>query len=272
MNYTFKGQVKVSDVQAAFDSLIGRINTIVTNYNTADDLTQNLDLSVGSPTLAAGGYTLSVGGIKKILEAYEGLLIGVRAFRIDSTHVAVTDGIYFPADSSPVRINAQVLEGNGFYIYFNPSDNSIGLVNNDTYPEGAVLILDLSASDDREYLNEYREVQLEGIPGYNISIQKRNMSGGVEADNTAINRFQGAGPGYIPKEGAGSVDFYDGTNRINVTRGWGYEGGMRRRHFSVCPASFLFIPKGCNTPLQVTNSSRMLRTQYTLELNTQEEE
>lgn len=265
-NYTFKGQVKVADVQAAFNSLITRINTIITNYNTADTLTRELDLTVGSPTLAAGGYTLSVGGIKQILSAYAGLLIGLRAFRVDETHVAVTDAIYFTEDEKPVRIPAQVLEGNGYYIYFNPSDNSIGLVNDDTYPEGAVLILDLSASDDRVYLNEYRNVQLEDVPGYKIKIQKRRLNYSIEGDNNTIHRFQGGAPYYVRKEGAGSIDFYDGTTRINLTRGWS-DGNKHRRHIHVDPANFLFIPKGCNTPLQVTDSRNMRRTQYTLELS-----
>lgn len=267
MNYTFKGQVKISDVQAAFDSLLDRINTVITKYNTADNLTQNLDLTVGSPTLAAGGYTLSIGGIKQILAAYAGLLIGLRAFRIDNTHVAVTDAIYFTEDELPIRIPSQILEGDGYYIYFNPDDNSIGLVNDDEYPAGSVLILDLSATDGREYLNEFRDVQLEKVPGYKFRIQKKGFGENVQADDNTIHRFQGAGNYYIPKEGAGAADFYDGTNRINVLDSWSVEGDVYRKHLWAQPANFLFIPKGCNTPLQITRNKRIRRTQYTVDLD-----
>jgi hypothetical protein len=271
MNYTFKGQVKISDVQAAFDSLLSRINTIINDYNTADTLVSNLDLSVGGPTLAAGGYTLSVGGIKQILSAYAGLLIGVRAFRIDETHVAVTDGFYFTEDEQPVRINAQILEGNGYYIYFDPTDNSLGLVNDDAYPEGTKLILDLSASDDRVYLNEFRDIQLAEVPGYKLRIQKRHFNGDVQADDNTIHRFQGGGLTYVPKGGAGGMGYRDAKVDIDyITRGYS-DGNKHRRHQWLTFANFLFIPKGCNTPLVVRDGTWLRRTQYTVELDKEAE-
>ena len=90
-NYTFRGQVKVSDVQAAFDDFLNRINTMVSTFNATETAISSIDLTVGGPTLAAGGYCLTVGGIKQLLDAYDGCLIGCRAFRIDSNHIAVTD-------------------------------------------------------------------------------------------------------------------------------------------------------------------------------------
>lgn len=264
-NYTFKGQVKVADVQAAFDDFVNKINDIISMYNTTCDLINNIDLSVGSPTLASGGYSLSVGGLKHILESYEGVVLGCRAFRVDSTHIAITDGMYIK-EGIPYRINAQVLTGNGLDIYFNNDTKEVGLVNNDMYPDNSDIIMSLSPLDIK-YLNEFRDVKLEGIPGYKLTIQKRGLGSVVDTDNSSIHRFQGAGAYYVPKEGAGQVFFNDGTVNINVARGWGYEDSMKRSHLWVNPANFLFIPKGCNSPLAVTNNKNIRRTQYTVELN-----
>lgn len=265
MNYTFRGQVKVSDVQSAFNDFVNKINTIITMYNATNTLIDNIDLSVGSPALASGGYSLSVGGLKHILEAYDGVVLGCRAFRIDSTHIVVTDGMYFK-DGVVHRIHSQILEGNGLDIFYDHATDTIGLTVNNKYPGTADIIMSLSPLDIK-YLNEFRDVQLEGLSGYKLTIQKRGFGTKVEADNNTIHRFQGAAAYYVPKEGAGIVNFNDGIVNINVARGWGYEGGMHRSHLWVNPANFLFIPKGCNSPLAVPNAKNIRRTQYTTELN-----
>lgn len=265
-SYTFRGQVKVSDVQAAFDDFVNRINTIITTYNNTNQLIDSMDLSKGAPTLAAGGYSLSVGGLKKILEMYDGVLLGCRAFRIDETHVAITDGMYI-TENAAVRINPQILEGDGYDIYLNTETGELALVDDNTYPQGFTHILQLSNTGGVEYLNEFRDVQLAEVPGYKLTIQKRDWGAFIEQDNPNIHRFQGAGADYVPKEGAGSVDFYDGTTRINVIQGYAdWDNGTYRKHLWVDPAKFLFIPKGCNTPLQVTDDRRIRRTQYTINL------
>ena len=78
----FRGQVKVSDVQNAFDEIVNRINSKVDVYNSFFDL-QDYDLTKGSPLLGASGYTLSVGGLKSVLNSYANTVIGCRTWKID---------------------------------------------------------------------------------------------------------------------------------------------------------------------------------------------
>lgn len=248
-NHVFKGQVKVADVQAAFDEYVNRINNLINMYNTTNTLIEGLDLSKGSNTLASGGYSLSVGGVKQLLAAYNGTLLGTRAFRIDSNHVGITDGLYI-YNEKPYRIKSQVLTGNGYDVYFNPSDGSVGLVNNNIYPsEDCVLILQLSTSEDAKYLNEFRDVQLEGVPNYLLTVQKRAIGTSIESDNPSIHRFQGATNNLVTAtQGGGKVDFIDDENRFTYCHGI-QDPNPHRGHRFCGQANFLFIPKGVNTPL-----------------------
>ena len=71
MDYkNFKGQVKISDVQECFDDLTNRINSLIDKYNTSSYVT-DINYNNVSPELAPVNYTLSVGGLKKILDAYD---------------------------------------------------------------------------------------------------------------------------------------------------------------------------------------------------------
>ena len=93
----FRGQVKVSDIQAEFDALVSKINELVDVYNTALDA-GNISLEDGSEALAPIGYALSVGGLKSVLNAYNGYLIGCNVFKVGSTYV-VTNGMYIMSNA-----------------------------------------------------------------------------------------------------------------------------------------------------------------------------
>lgn len=105
----FRGQVKVSDVQNAFDEIVNRINSKVDVYNSFFDL-QDYDLTKGSPLLGASGYTLSVGGLKSVLNSYANTVIGCRTFRIDDETLLVSDGFCITPDRV-YRINSQIMGG-----------------------------------------------------------------------------------------------------------------------------------------------------------------
>lgn len=105
----FRGQVKVSDVQNAFDEIVNRINSKVDVYNSFFDL-QDYDLTKGSPLLGAPGYTLSVGGLKSVLNSYANTVIGCRTFRIDDETLLVSDGFCITPDKV-YRINSQIMGG-----------------------------------------------------------------------------------------------------------------------------------------------------------------
>lgn len=105
----FRGQVKVSDVQNAFDEIVNRINSQVDVYNSFFDL-QDYDLTKSSPLLGASGYTLSVGGLKSVLSSYANTVIGCRTFRIDDETLLVSDGFCITPDKV-YRINTQIMGG-----------------------------------------------------------------------------------------------------------------------------------------------------------------
>lgn len=261
-NYTFKGQVKKSDVQAAFDSFVTKINDIVTTYNTTDTVLDNIDLTVGGETLGAAGYTLTVGGIKQVLSAYNGTLLGCRAFRISSTKVVVTDGLYITT-GKPIRINSQVLTGSGNYISIDRDTGTLTYSN--TIPSGNDVIVYLSNVSEDEYLSTIKDVYLEGLDGYYITIGKSEIPQSIADDNTDIDRFNGAGVYWVDSSGADTVTF---NNTEVLSRGWAYNGGdAYRGHANALPANFLFIPKGVTSPIKFAGSHHTSRTLYKMKLN-----
>lgn len=105
----FMGQVKVADVQAAFDEIIDRINKQVDIYNETAGY-GDIDYTKGSPKLSNAGYTLSIGGLKSVIDAYNGTLIGCKVYKLSDTAVLVSDGLYFK-DGNVYRINSRVVSG-----------------------------------------------------------------------------------------------------------------------------------------------------------------
>lgn len=122
----FRGQVKIQDVQNAFDEIVDRINTQIDRYNEMSAL-QDIDVTKGSSKLAAPTYTLTVGGLKSVLESYEGSLIGCKAFRLSPESILVSDG-FFIKGGQAYRISAQTLiaqSGWDTSELFYDSDNNI---------------------------------------------------------------------------------------------------------------------------------------------------
>lgn len=139
----FKGQVKISEVKECLDSLVTGVNKQIDLYNTSDYV-QDIDYNIGAPDLAPLNYTLSVGGLKKFLNAYNGCVVGCKAFNIGGQY-AVTDGIMFLQDGCH-RIPAQIIPSLPKTLEYSPSAKiykgqkeppilgSGGIEYGDTYP------------------------------------------------------------------------------------------------------------------------------------------
>nr|DAQ08469.1 MAG TPA: hypothetical protein [Caudoviricetes sp.] len=112
----FKGLVKISDVQNAFDEIVESINNMIDAYN-ASAKVLDIDYTKGSAELGASGYTLSVGGLKRVIQTYQGCSVGCKAFKIDDNHCKVTAGFVF-ADNTVYRANEQDMTGSGNILYF----------------------------------------------------------------------------------------------------------------------------------------------------------
>lgn len=91
----FKGEVKISDVQAEFDALVDRINKMVDAYNGTNQVITNIDYTKGGSNLAPSGYTLTVGGIKQALKSLDGHVVGGKCFYNTATTVKMSDGLLF---------------------------------------------------------------------------------------------------------------------------------------------------------------------------------
>ena len=105
----FRGQVKIADVQAAFNEIVNRINSAIDTYKSAQEL-EDIDYTKGSPKLSSAGYTLTVGGLKSILNAYSGCTIGARAYKMSEGESVLSDGLHI-RNGRPYRINAQIVQG-----------------------------------------------------------------------------------------------------------------------------------------------------------------
>lgn len=78
-NFQFKGQVKIEDVSNQLGLLTDGINRMIDTYNDAGYVT-DINLNDVSPELSPMDYTLSVGGLKKVLDAYDNTVIGCNVF------------------------------------------------------------------------------------------------------------------------------------------------------------------------------------------------
>lgn len=88
----FKGQVKISDVQAALDEVMERVNNIITTYNNSSYV-KDIDYTVGGSTLGSSGYTLTVGGMKQFMKACDGYVSGAKPFKVSGTELKMTTGM-----------------------------------------------------------------------------------------------------------------------------------------------------------------------------------
>ena len=91
----FKGEVKIADVQAEFDALVGRINKMVDAYNGTNQVITNIDYTKGGSNLAPSGYTLTVGGVKQALKSLDGHVVGGKCFYNTANTVKMSDGLLF---------------------------------------------------------------------------------------------------------------------------------------------------------------------------------
>lgn len=113
----FRGQVKIADVQEEFDNIVDRINTMVDNYNASLSI-QDIDYTTAASSLSPSGYCLTVGGLKQLINDFDGTVIGCKAYKISDTQVKVTGGLLF-CNGKVYRINDRVIStATGSVVYY----------------------------------------------------------------------------------------------------------------------------------------------------------
>lgn len=117
----FKNRVRIADVQKEFDTLCSRIDNLNQKIQDVTEIGEDFDYSEGSSQLAAAGYTLTVGGLKKALEACDGTVLGARAFRVNDSHIKMSGGYLITKDGGYRLPDSYLTIPQRFRtLYFNP--------------------------------------------------------------------------------------------------------------------------------------------------------
>lgn len=165
----FKNRVRIADVQAEFDNLCERIDNLNQRIQDVTDIGEEYDYSVGSDQLASAGYTLTVGGLKKALAAFDGMVIGAKAFRVNSNTVRLTAGLLITSQGCfNIPSGAITIPPTVYSIYFDTTINTITTSPTD------YKICDINLNRGSINATDNKSVQCENIYGtYNISIPSR---------------------------------------------------------------------------------------------------
>lgn len=248
----FHGQVRVADVQEAFDLFINRINTLQGIYNDAD-IKNETDYTLGSSSLAPLGYTLSVGGLKKLLEAYDGVVIGCKPIRIDSTRVKMTAGILITKTKgielpdSIVNVNS-----NTKTIYWHKTGQNYVTAES----ESTIKICDINMNRESIFVPDRDNVQVEDIKGtHKIYTESRTFDKlasshtPMQLDNSGKPQFYCAIDAVV-KEGDGYNRMYlFGEEVAYNVQGDGKKGDQSHKNLHYwTPVNFLYIPKKVSNP------------------------
>lgn len=113
----FKGVVKIADVQEEFDKLLTSINNSIDLYNAGLNV-DDIDYNNGGSDLSPQGYTLSIGGLKTVLAAYDGAVIGSKVFKNSEGQFIVSEGLYIK-DGNILRLPSKHVNGSGNIVYYN---------------------------------------------------------------------------------------------------------------------------------------------------------
>lgn len=117
--HSFRGQVRVQDIQDEFDSLIESINKLIDVYNQAESSLGNVDFSNGKDQLSPAGFALTIGGLKKIIAAYQGDIWGCQVWK-SANGCIITSGLWFKDDKVVPIPSGRVSGTLGRYIDYNP--------------------------------------------------------------------------------------------------------------------------------------------------------
>lgn len=237
----FTGQVKAQEIRDIFDSFSEDINSIVDDYNASIDVS-DIDFSKGGTSLGAYNYTLTVGGLKTLLSACNGTVIGFKVFK-NGNGILTTEGLYV-TETGVKRIpaySASTIAGR--FIHWNSSDNTFTVNNNRDSISPVVTVAEIEPKRERSAeLNDLGSVEIEGDT---LKIKVGNKY----KDQHASDTFDSSNSAIFlcgSEEVAG-----EGQQRrallFNTEVSWNQQPGHRRRTYWQF-VNALYIPKGFNNP------------------------
>lgn len=267
----FKGQVKISDVQEAFNEIVNRTNEMLEFYNSSEGV-KDIDYTKGSPTLAPSGYTLTVGGLKQAMKLADKCVVGAKPIKIGKNQVKLTSGILVTKDKI-CRLKDEILNKpagnfNLRTLYYNPITETYQW--EDTYnttevdAEGnpvsveAYKICDIDFSSSSKTAGVTAGCQNEDVNGtFKITSQSRWVKPVAEqtpTDNVINNTDK---PLFVS---AMEATGYEGNPKTTITflgNEVSYTQGCGHRQLDTwTPINFFFLPRGVTNPYKVTPANR----------------
>lgn len=238
----FKGQVRIEDIKTEFDKLTKKINEMIDAYNNSLEI-GNIDYNNASPKLGNIGFTLTIGGLKKVLEIYNGCFLGCKPFKVSDNEIKVTDGLYFKKGVGVIKIDGLNLIGPGDYLYYDTEANKLTLTKN----ENTTKVCDINRNRNSDAIHDNFNIQCEELPFslYKIKTQSR-MVGEFANEGLDVSKSPKfvCGMEHQAREGEGWL-----WTRLFQTEEVASNAHAGRRHLNIwTPINWLLIPKNCNNP------------------------
>lgn len=237
----FTGQVKAQDIRDIFSSFTTEINSIIDDYNSSIDVS-DIDFSKGGNSLGAYNYTLTVGGLKTLLSACSGTVIGVKVFK-NGNGLVTTEGLYV-SDTGVKKIpsySANTISGR--FLHWNSTNNSFTVDNNRESTSPTITIAEIEPRRERSAeLNDLRDVEIEGNTlkmKVGNKYKAEESSNGFDSSSSAI--FM-SGCEEVADEGQQKRALL-----FNTEVSWNQQPGHRRRTYWQL-VNALYIPKGAGNP------------------------
>lgn len=243
MGKVFKGQVKVQDIKDEFDRLVNSINSVVDQYNETLDAIGGDLYGEGSGNLAAPGYTLTVGGLKVLMNAYRGCAVGSKVYKLDDTTAVVTRGVYFSDDGDSIINLPQdtvAIDGNTRYIYYDKVNNKYTATPN----TNTVRVSRINANRNSKLISTF-PFDAEGI-GLSIRCGSNNVNPKKwqTPDNANVGCFGRPWQPVVDKARGNDTLYFD-NKQIGYTAARN-ESNKVLNYF--CWAPVMYFPKGVESP------------------------
>lgn len=247
----FRGQVRISEVKAELDSIVNRINAVVDAYNESA-LIADIDYNNVSGDIAPSGFTLSVGALKKVIEAYNGARTGSFTFKSPTTenpdNTAITAGYYINEEGgSKLQGASLTLTDDVRYLCYNADTQTYSFANDTNYDPVTNGVI-LTAINPKRYSTKNISTSKfwnGGLSNYKIYSQTKNVYPRTnETINTANAPIFVSGNEVDMDEGKGTAITYIFGQEVGNNRQTGHRN---KRYWQ--NNNKLYLPKGSNNPI-----------------------
>lgn len=243
----FSGQVKASDIQTEFDTLVSKVNELIDIYNASID-TSDIDFTRGSSSLGAYNYCLTVGGLKKILQACNGTVVGCKAYK-NGSDLIVSDGLIITSTGvyrTPYTVQQNF---NNIFLYYNPTNGTFTRSDSSTAPTGSYRIAEVEMRRENvPVVNDFRNAQIEDT-AFRIKVgnkYKDQFDSNGFYNNTSMFLSGSEYVGEQKDSGSWSRNWYRAL-LFGSEVSWNVQSGsQKRQYYQIVNA--LYIPKGVSNP------------------------